>query len=132
MPRTRTTLHLVLAAGLACGLAACQREQLNDPAAASRPVADRVTSNTAAPASATAPGDPSLPAHDSAMNSAATPATDGNNTALTPGERDRAMPLEGHNHSYNSDAFAKRGDEAVPREPAPGARTSMPEAPAAR
>ena len=46
---------------------------------------------------------------------AASSATDGANTALTKGERSNAQPLEGQVNNYSSDAFAKRGNDDVPR-----------------
>ena len=115
--RTNAGATLIVCAVAFAGIAGCQRERTPQPAAA---FIDKPAPSTPAPASALTPGDPSVPPH----GTPAAPATSGTdahpNTELTKAERDKALPLEGQVNNYNSDAFAKRGDEKIPRDPAPG------------
>jgi hypothetical protein len=100
--------------GIAAALAACQQERnTNAPVSSARdvPPATAAAATTPEPARVP-PGDPSLPPHDT---QAAPSGSDGAHTALTKDERDKALPLEGQVNNYSSDAFAKRGDESIPR-----------------
>jgi len=118
-------------------LAGCQQERnTNAPVTSVRDVAPATAAaaTTAEPASVPK-NDPSLPAATtsaavsppapaapSAPSAAGTAPTDAAQTALTPGERKNAQPLEGQTNSYSSDAFAKRGNDDVPRGTADSAR----------
>ncbi len=104
---------------IACSVvavSACQQERNNAGAAAGVkdvPAAEVSALTTAQPAQVPT-GDPSLPPYGT--SSAAPSSVDATHTVLTPAERDKAMPLEGQANNYSSDAFAKRGDEQIPRE----------------
>lgn len=109
--RIRWTLALCALAGLA----ACQQERNTSAPVSSKqdvPPATAAAATTAQPAQVPA-GDPSLPPAGTA--NAAASGSDATHTALTKGERDTALPLEGQVNNYSSDAFAKRGDEQIPR-----------------
>ena len=114
-----------LALGASLAFTGCQRSEntTNESLPKSTAVSQ---SSTPAPASAFSPNDPSLPPHG-------TPASpeqkaDAHPTSeLTKGERDKALPLEGQVNNYNSDAFAKRGNDRISREPSPAADTTVKE-----
>lgn len=117
-------VRVLMVAGLAA-MAGCQQERNNTSAVA--PVGDVPNAagsavTTAQPAQVPA-GDPSLPGHENpnvptGLSADGSSGTDGAHSALTKGERDNAMPLEGQSNSYSSDASAKRGNEQIPRETA--------------
>ncbi len=120
---TLPMVRLLMVAGVAVLAAGCQQEQNN--ASATAPVRDvpktaSSAATTAQPAQVPA-GDPSLPGHENAngptgLSPSGSSGTDGAHSALSKAERDNAMPLEGQPNSYSSDAFAKRGNENVPRD----------------
>ncbi|HZQ59857.1 MAG TPA: hypothetical protein VFC24_00830 [Casimicrobiaceae bacterium] len=94
-------------------LAGCQQERnTNAPVTSVRdvPAATAAAATTSEPAKVPA-GDPSLPPASTTLSSS----SDGAQTALTKGERTNAQPLEGQANNYSSDAFAKRGNDDVPR-----------------
>src|SRR5256885_4191160 len=83
----------VLALGMLVAMTGCQQERnTNAPVSSVRdvPPATAAAATTSQPASVP-PGDPSLPPATSTASSG----TDGASSALTPGERDKALPLEG-------------------------------------
>ena len=116
------SLRMLFVVGAIVGLSACQQERNNTGSAGGVkdvPTATVSALTTAQPAAAPA-GDPSLPPYGT---SAALPSgVDAAQTVLTPAERDKAMPLEGQANNHSSDAFAKRGDEQIPRETAASPR----------
>ena len=113
---TRSARHPAIAAivlGVLIAVAGCQQERnTSAPVASVRdvPPATAAAATTSQPASVPA-GDPSLPAPTSNASSG----TDGASSALSKGERDNALPLEGQVNNYSSDAFAKRGNDNIPR-----------------
>ncbi len=114
-----TMIRLLLVAGIATGLAACQQQRNNDATgAAVRDVpAAAVSSATTAEPASVPPNDPSLPPYGTAPASPASApsagATDSTHSTLSASERDRALPLEGQVNNHSSEAFAKRGDSNV-------------------
>jgi len=115
--RKRTNLIVAAVAAAVAVLAGCQQEQNNHgPVSGVRdvPATTAAAATTSAPASVPAK-DPSLPPAATAAADTGKSSSDAAHTALTPGERDKALPLEGQTNSYSSDAFAKRGDEQIPR-----------------
>jgi hypothetical protein len=58
--------------------------------------------------------DPSLPPADAASRSPKTGSDATRDTALTPKERDEAMPLPGQANDHSSPEFAKKGDDKSP------------------
>jgi len=107
-------LHAILAIAALAALSACQQERnTNAPVSSARdvPPATAAAATTSQPAQVPA-NDPSLPPATSTMSSS----SDATQTALTKGERTNAQPLEGQVNNYSSDAFAKRGNDNVPRE----------------
>lgn len=116
MRTTRTSLAIAILAAAVAGLSGCQQERnTNAPVSSVRdvPPATAAAATTAEPANVPA-RDPSLPPAGTAAQTPSSPA-DASHTALTPAERDKAQPLEGQVNNYSSDAFAKRGDEQIPR-----------------
>ena len=115
------TPHLARAARCAgalvfmIGVASCQQERnTSAPVSSGRDVPPATAAAATQPQPARVPaGDPSLPPASSAGASASP--TDAASTALTKGERTNAQPLEGQVNNYSSDAFAKRGNDDVPR-----------------
>ena len=118
----RDAARMLIAMVAVTGLAACQQERDNaGPSSTVRDVpAAAVAAQTSAQPAQVPANDPSLPPYGTPPS----PATniDATATALTKGERDKAMPLEGQVNNYSSDASAKRGDEAIPRGTSAGPR----------
>ncbi len=111
-----TRLRALALIALALGLTACQQERNTTASApaglAVAPAAEKaMTSSEWGP---TLSRDPSLPSASTALAPKEGRA-DAAYTALSKAEREKAMPLPGQANNYSSDAFAKRGDEAVPR-----------------
>lgn len=109
----RTALHVASAAALMITIGGCQQERnTNAPVSSGRdvPPATAAAATTSQPAKVPA-GDPSLPPAGATASSG----SDGASTALTKDERSNAQPLEGQVNNYSSDAFAKRGNDDVPR-----------------
>jgi hypothetical protein len=117
---TRPLTLLALAAGAAVALTGCQQERnTSAPVSSVRDVPPATAAAATTPQAASVPaGDPSLPPASSTASSG----TDGAHSALTKGERDNAQPLEGQVNNYSSDAFAKRGNDEIPRGSADSAR----------
>ena len=114
---TSHRMRLIAALCTVAGLAACQQERnTSAPVSSARdvPPATAAAATTAQPAQVPA-GDPSLPAQSAAVEAPQSSGTEGAHSALTKAERDNAQPLEGQVNNYSSDAFAKRGDEQIPR-----------------
>lgn len=113
---TRGAGHPVIAAvalGVLVALAGCQQERnTSAPVSSVRdvPPATAAAATTSQPASVPK-GDPSLPPATADASSG----TDGAHSALSKAERDNAQPLEGQVNNYSSDAFAKRGNDNIPR-----------------
>ena len=110
----RTSLHVASAVALMITLGGCQQERnTNAPVSSARdvPPATAAAATTSQPAKVPA-GDPSLPPAGTVASSG----SDAASTALTKGERTNAQPLEGQVNNYSSDAFAKRGNDNVPRD----------------
>lgn len=113
--RIPRALHALLIAGSAVVIAGCQQERNTTaavPAGRDVPPAASAAVTSAQPAQVPA-GDPSLPPRGTVP--ATTTSSDAAHTALTRDERSKALPLEGQVNNYSSDAFAKRGDEQIPR-----------------
>jgi hypothetical protein len=109
------------ALALACAVAAltgCQQKGETERAAGTT-IGMAPANPTLTNVAATVPeGDPSLPSASVVFAKAENTQSgqDSTHSALTPEERNRAMPLEGQPNSYSSDASAKRGNETIPRE----------------
>ncbi len=116
MPRALTVACVLVV------LSACQQERNNAG------VGTGIRDVPAAAVSAATTAQPAaVPATDPSLPPPGTPPSDATNidaahTALTKGEREKAMPLEGQTNNYSSDASAKRGDETIPRGTSAGPR----------
>lgn len=120
--RLARTSSMMVALAVGFTIAGCQQERnTSAPVSSTRDVPPATAAAATTTQAAKVPaGDPSLPPASTASSTSSS--SDAASTALTKEERDKAQPLEGQANNYSSDAFAKRGNDNVPRGSADGPR----------